>query len=76
MSELALSGPRFSTVIPASGPDGNIFAILGTATRLLRQIGRPQADIDQLRGDVLASKSYEQALGFVREWFPVDVGEA
>lgn len=65
------SAPVFSTVINATGPAGNIFDILGTATRLLREIGVPGDRIEQLREDVTGSTSYDQAVACVERWFAV-----
>ena len=66
--------PMFETPIPAYGPDGNIFAMLGRASTMLRQLGR---DIDAalLEHDVMASESYAQACALIEEWFPLDRGE-
>lgn len=67
--------PKFTTVIPASGPDGNIFAVLGNACRLLRQLNIANAEITALTERVTSSSSYAEALAHIRVYFPVDPGE-
>lgn len=67
--------PVFSTVIPATGPDTNVFAILGTASRLLRELDVPTDRIAKLREDVMSTASYGQAVAFVEYWFRVDSGD-
>lgn len=63
---------KFETLIPTSGPDGNIFAILGTVRRLMRELGVPQSEIDALIKKIMSAASYEEALDAVREWFPLE----
>ena len=67
--------PVFSTSIPATGSNANIFAIVGTASRMLREIGVPPDRIEKLQGDVSSAVSYDQAISFVERWFPVDRGD-
>ena len=67
--------PRFETTIPTHGPHGNVFAILGNATSLMRQLGIPKKDIAELRGQVTNAKTYDEACDAVREWFPVGTDE-
>lgn len=64
--------PIFETIIPTDGPCGNINVILGTATRLLKEIGVPVDARTRLAIQVSHAKSYEEAKNFVREWFPLD----
>lgn len=63
----------FSTRISAKGPQGNIFAVLGNAVSLMEQIGLPHDAIKALKEDVFASQSYEEAISFIEEYFPVDL---
>lgn len=63
---------KFETVIPAHGEQGNVFAVLGNATRMMKQLNVPQVEIDGLRTAVMASDSYEQALTQIEVWFPVE----
>lgn len=63
--------PVFKTEIDATGSGGNIYAILGAATRLLRQIEVPADRIEKLQEDVRSAVSYDQAVAFVEYWFPV-----
>ena len=67
---------RFGSRIDATGPGGNIFAILGTARRYMREIGIDQSEIEELGKAVCNADSYRDAVALVREWFPVDLDEA
>jgi len=64
--------PKYSTVIPTSGPSGNTLVILATATRFMKLLHEPKEDIDALRDKVMASGSYEEALGYIRKYFPLE----
>lgn len=63
---------KFETTIPTHGPDGNIFAVLGNATRMMKQLNVSQIEIDSLRAAVMDSDSYEQALNHIEIWFPIE----
>lgn len=65
--------PRFTTHIPATGPAANIFAIMGTACRRMREFDVPQAEIADFCRKVMDAKSYAAAVDVVRAWFPVDL---
>lgn len=67
--------PRFSTVIPARGPAGNVFAIVGSCLSMMRRLNIPEAERDALRAKAMGAKSYREACDAVREWFPVDTGD-
>lgn len=67
--------PMFETIIPTDGPLGNINVILGTATRLMKEIGVPTDARSRLVMQVQHAKSYDEAKNFVREWFPLDDAE-
>ncbi len=54
--------------IDARGPNGNIFAILAEACRLLRQLGEDPAPLCE---KVTSSSSYGEALDAIRAYFPV-----
>ena len=47
--------------ISISSPDGNIFAALGIAVRLMRDSGRTVEDIEKLRAAVFNSTDYKTA---------------
>lgn len=49
------------------GTDGNIFAILGEAARLLREDGQPDQAAEMTRR-VFQSHSYESALSIISEY--------
>ena len=68
----AAPSPVFTTVIRADGPNGNVFAILGAATSMLRQLDVPRDRIDKLVADVKAAGDYDAAVAAVERWFPVD----
>lgn len=67
--------PRFSTVINATGPNGNIMAILGIARVRMKQLEVPPEDIMDMTARVMDAKTYADALAVVREWFRVDTGD-
>lgn len=58
--------PVFLTRIP----EGNVFEMLATATRLMREIGVPADRIAQLRHDVMDCGSFDQACALIEAWFP------
>lgn len=60
----------FETEISLDGERGNVFVALGTARRLLRQLGR-QEDADQLTEQVMGANSYPDALRHIAKWFPL-----
>jgi hypothetical protein len=66
---------KFTTVIPAMGPDGNVFVVLANAVSLMRRLNVDPNEVHALRQTVLDAKSYDEAIAAVREWFPVDTGE-
>ena len=64
--------PVFGIVIDAHGRNGNIFAILDTARRLLRELDVPTDRIDVLTDNVKNAVSYDQAVAFIEAWFRVE----
>jgi hypothetical protein len=72
---MAETKSRFSTRIEASGPNGNILVVLGTATRMMRELKCGRDEIDGLRSKVMASHSYAAAIEEIRKWFPVRIGK-
>lgn len=54
------------------GEDGNIFAILGRATRLLRESGQGEQAQEMIRR-VYQSDSYEQALAIISEYVQTEL---
>lgn len=67
--------PVFESRIDATGPRGNIFYILGTARKLLAEIGVPRDRIERLTEEVTAAGNYDEAVALVQRWFAVDRGE-
>jgi hypothetical protein len=61
--------PRFTTKIPIGG---NIMTIAGTAGRLMRQLGVPDAEITGFYRRISGSPSYDAACAIVEEYFPLD----
>jgi hypothetical protein len=53
------------------GVDGNIFALMGAATRCLRNVGRGD-DAGEMGKRVTACTSYEDALGVLFEYVTED----
>jgi len=54
------------------GHDGNIYAIMGTASRLLKRNGMRE-EADEMFKRVTSSGSYEQALGIVSEYVQTEI---
>ena len=54
------------------GHDGNVFSILGDASRLLKQNGQPEA-AKEMFDRVTSSKSYEQALAIISEYVETEL---
>lgn len=52
--------------------DGNIFAILGTASRLLRRAGEPK-QAKEMSDRVFQSGSYEEALHIISEYVETEL---
>ena len=55
-----------------AGMDGNIFAILGKAARLLREDGQPDKAAEMTR-QVFRSHSYESALSIISEYVETEM---
>lgn len=64
--------PKYDLTIDARGPNGNIFAILGEARRLLQALGDGDL-VGPLTEEVTSAHSYEQALDAVREYFSLSL---
>ncbi len=67
---------KFETRIDATGPNGNVFAVIGTARNLMRQIGLPRSEIDAVSARATKAQNYDEALGIIREYFPVDADDS
>lgn len=68
--------PRFRTVLPVKGPDGNIFMLTTNAVRAMKDSGQcTRADVDDLRSRVVTAKSYKEACDVIREYFPLEGDE-
>ena len=60
---------------PIIGADGNVFNILGIASKTLKRAGMPD-EAKEMRSRVMESGSYENALAIITEYVePVDVGD-
>jgi len=60
---------------PLIGADGNIFALMGIASRALKDNGMAEAAVE-MRSRVTAGGNYDTALGIIMEYVnPVDVNE-
>jgi hypothetical protein len=44
------------------GVDGNIFAVIGTVSRWMREVGCDHNEIDRFRHEVMQQKNYDSAL--------------
>lgn len=67
--------PRYTTTIPAHGPDGNIFVIGGRAGRLLRELDHSPDEIVGFWKRLSSAPSYDAACAIVEEYFPLDRGD-
>ena len=56
------------------GHDGNVFSILGDASRLLKQNGQPEA-AKEMFDRVTSSQSYEQALAIISEYVETELSD-
>lgn len=63
--------PKYTTVIDAAGAAGNTLMIVGTAGRMLRQLGETDADVSALYAAVMNAPSRAAAVEAVRAYFPV-----
>lgn len=62
--------------VQLSGEDGNVFSIIGRVTQALRRARDPETgerlvtndEVDEFRREVMAAKSYDEALGVVMRW--------
>lgn len=50
-----------------AGPSGNIFSIMGGASKILRTVGR-KSDVEAMASRVTSSQSYEEALAIIGEY--------
>jgi hypothetical protein len=53
--------------IDISGPNGNIFAVLAIAKKLMGQSGRTLGEINKMTSDVFGSDSYQTACKIIAE---------
>ena len=67
---------KFETRIDAVGPNGNIFKVIGVARMLMRDIGMPRGEIDDVTARATKAQSYGDALAVIREYFPVDTDDS
>jgi hypothetical protein len=64
---------RYMTVIPTSGPDGNIFMIIANASKHLREVGEPPEVIEGMRKRAMVAHTYRDACDVVREFFRLEM---
>lgn len=64
--------PLYVTRINAEGSNGNIFVIVGHASRLLRELGHKPEEIDNFQKRISETKSYKAACNIVEEFFVLD----
>ncbi len=53
-----------------TGTDGNIFALAGRATKVLKRAGQ-RDKVGEMTGKIFKSSSYEEALGIIQEYVEV-----
>lgn len=61
--------PKGKTKIDLTGPDGNVFFLIGTAKTLAKQLG---LDFDQIQKEMMSS-DYENAVQTFDKYFGVDL---
>ena len=57
------------------GEDGNIFAVMGRASRLLKEAGQ-KAEAEEMISRVTSSGSYDEALGIISEYVETELSHA
>jgi len=57
--------------VQLSGEDGNVFNLIGTASKAARRAGVPRAEIAAFEAEVMAAESYDHALRVIAAWFEV-----
>ena len=67
--------PRARPKMQLAGMDGNIFAITGRASALLKRSGQ-RDEAQEMFDRVIASGSYEEALGIVSEYVETELSDA
>ncbi len=66
--------PDLRPEMELAGHDGNIFAILGRAGRLLKQHGQSK-NVEEMNRRVFDSASYNEALGIISEYVHTEFSE-
>jgi hypothetical protein len=59
-------------VVPLSGEDGNIFAILARTKNYMRRAEVPKETIDTVMEQVMQAGSYDRALQIIMKWVNVE----
>ena len=57
-------------VCELTGEDGNIFSLVGIASKVLKKAGKPE-QAQEMLGRVFASDSYDAALSIIGEYVDV-----
>lgn len=66
------SGPHFpDVVVPLTGEDGNVFAIIGRVREALRRAGHGGHQSEFVQ-DMMNAESYDEALAKVQRWVEVE----
>lgn len=62
--------PKYPSIsLVGYGENGNTFFLLANAVKYLKQLEESKEDINQLKKDVFASHSYEEALSRIQKYF-------
>ncbi len=67
MSSNTVRFPEAIVAIDLDSPQGNVFAVIGTCMRAMRQVGATPKDISQFQAEAI-SGDYEHALDVCRQW--------
>jgi len=54
-----------------SGPDGNVFAVIGNVALALQRAGYGEDVVSEMTEDLFSSRSHDEALAKVRQWVTV-----
>ena len=62
---------KYDVTVHLSGEDGNLFSLLGSCRRSLRQAEVPDKEIDAFTAEVMDSPNYDAALRVMMRWVDV-----
>lgn len=67
-----MAKPKYENIkVTLSNENGNIFNLMGVVTGEMKRAGVSNAEISELRKQVMASESYDAALAILQSWVTV-----